>query len=89
MRRRRARSSIEPGEPSEPNGPAPTAIVEAGYVPLWCSELIVGQLREDGIAVTALEEHLHAGQGPSMARIMCSASEIVEVQRVIDDLTTP
>ena len=81
MWRRRAGRRIEPSEPS------PTAIVEAGYVPLWCSELIVERLREDGIAVTALEEHSLPGQGLSMVRIMCNASHTDEVQRVIDDVT--
>jgi hypothetical protein len=63
-------------------------IVEVGYVPLWCSELILTRLRDAGIRATASEEHARAGYGQWMARVFCGADRADEAREIIDDVTT-
>ena len=72
----------------EPPSAAPNAIVEAGYVPLWASEIVVTRLRDIGVRAVSTEERQNP-EGPAlMARISCRAVDRDEARRIIDDVTT-
>jgi Putative prokaryotic signal transducing protein len=62
-------------------------VAEAAVVPLAQSALIVSGLEAQGIAATAVEEHVMEIQiGRPEARIMVRSEQLAEARRLIEEL---
>ena len=73
-----------------PRPPDPDRVVEAAWVPMWQSRMIVDELNAQGIPAVVNEEfsvHLTMYSRQPMARIFVTEDRKADAESVIEDLT--
>ena len=73
-----------------PEPPNPDRVAEAGWVPLWQSQLLAEELRAAGIPAVVNEEfsvHLTTYTREPMARIFVTEDRLHDAEAIIEEVT--